>query len=293
MGAQPQYEEVAGIKVFRVEGNPGIAWDDVLRDNFTPGKADSLNDTPVRVVGKRVDAAGILSNKEMRVALELGHIVQDPFDPTLINGSSIDFRLGHYFYRTDVSGSGNGVYNPYDKRDIDRYFGEPLVAQPLRELGTLKNLIGEAALENIDPEQPTILLRPRERILAHTLEFIGIRAPGTTTMLAKSTTGRNGVVVCKDAGLGDPSYIGRWTMEIQNDNDEYFPLQVGMRIGQLVFYATGGVEGDYTTLSGNYQSTTDLEELKRTWQPSMMKPRSDKTVVTMPPIVDGLGEGMM
>lgn len=237
---------------------------------------------------------GVYSNTQIKTAISTGHIIQYPAAPELINASSIDVRLGYHFYRTDIPDSeGNDkIYNPYDEDDIVRYFGEPLVAQPLREIGKLDELVDSRLLDNIDPDQPVILMRPHERILAHTHEFIGIKAPGTSSMQAKSTTGRNGIVVCKDAGWGDPGYINRWTMEIQNDNDEYVPLQVGMPIAQLVFYHTGEVEGDYTTLTGNYQAGTNLEELVANWTPSQMLPKSHRTKVKLPPNVDGLKEGL-
>lgn len=238
------------------------------------------------------ERTGVYSNVQIHEAIEQGHIVQYPPAPELINASSIDVRLGHHFYRTDISGNGQRIYNPFDEDDIDRYFGNPLEAQPLRDLGKLQKLIGRQSLANIHPNQPVILMRPHERILGHTHEFIGIKAPGTSSMQAKSTTGRNGIVVCKDAGWGDPGYIGRWTMEIQNDNDEYVPLQVGMPIAQIVFYHTGEVEGDYTTLSGNYQTSTNLEELVKTWTPQSMLPRSNRMKVKLPPVVLGLQEGL-
>lgn len=234
---------------------------------------------------------GVYSNTQIVDAIAKGHIIQYPAAPELINASSIDVRLGHHFYRTDIQ-DGERVYNLFDEADITRYFGEPLVAQPLKELGKLKELIGDEALRNIDPTQPIILMRPHERILAHTHEFIGIKAPGTSSMQAKSTTGRNGIVVCKDAGWGDPGYINRWTMEIQNDNDEYLPLQVGMPIAQIVFYHTGEVTGDYTTLTGNYQASTNLEELVAHWHPSQMLPKSNRMQVSLPPVVDGLSDGL-
>ncbi|MGV9001860.1 MAG: dCTP deaminase [Candidatus Saccharimonadaceae bacterium] len=238
-----------------------------------------------------LEATGVYSNAQIIEAIKSGHIIQDPPAPELINGSSIDVRLGHYFYRTDTENTGK-IYNPFDENDIKRYFGEVLEAQPLKELRRVEELIGKRALKNIDPEQPVILLRPHERILGHTLEFIGIRAPGTSSMQAKSTTGRNGIVVCKDAGWGDPGYFSRWTMEIQNDNDEYVPLQVGMPIAQIAFYHTGLVNGDYSTLSGNYQSTEDIEEIKRLWTPEAMLPRSNRMKVKLPPVVLGLKEGL-
>lgn len=237
------------------------------------------------------EQTGVYSNVQIIEAIESGHIIQHPAAPELINASSVDVRLGYHFFRTDIQ-DGESIYNPFDEADISRYFGEPLEAQPLRDIGTLKRLIGSNALKNIDTDQPVILMRPHERILAHTHEFIGIKAPGTSSMQAKSTTGRNGIVVCKDAGWGDPGYINRWTMEIQNDNDEYVPLQVGMPIAQIAFYHTGEVSGDYTTLSGNYQSTTDLDEIVKNWTPYSMLPRSNRMKVKLPPIIEGLQEGL-
>jgi len=240
---------------------------------------------------RNLETSGVYSNTQINEAIERGHIIQYPSAPELINASSIDVRLGHHFYRTDIH-DGERIYNPFDEDDIARYFGEALEAQPLRDLGKLRDIMGYTALKNINPDQPVILMRPHERILAHTHEFIGIKAPGTSSMQAKSTTGRNGIVVCKDAGWGDPGYINRWTMEIQNDNDEYLPLQVGMPIAQIVFYHTGEVEGDYTTLTGNYQASTNLEELVKNWRPSQMLPKSNRMRVSMPPVVDGLAEGL-
>jgi len=236
-------------------------------------------------------ATGVYSNVQIIEAIENGHIIQYPAAPELINASSVDVRLGYHFFRTDVQ-KGESVYNPFDEDDIKRYFGEPLEAQPLKELGKLKDLIDKKVLANIDPNQPVILMRPHERILAHTHEFIGIKAPGTSSMQAKSTTGRNGIVVCKDAGWGDPGYINRWTMEIQNDNDEYVPLQVGMPIAQIAFYHTGEVSGEYSTLSGNYQSSTDFKEIVASWTPYSMLPRSHRMQVKLPPAVKGLTKGL-
>jgi len=236
-------------------------------------------------------ATGVYSNVQIIEAIKNGHIIQYPAAPELINASSVDVRLGYHFFRTDVQ-KDESVYNPFDEDDIKRYFGEPLEAQPLKELGKLKDLIDKKVLANIDPNQPVILMRPHERILAHTHEFIGIKAPGTSSMQAKSTTGRNGIVVCKDAGWGDPGYINRWTMEIQNDNDEYVPLQVGMPIAQIAFYHTGEVSGEYSTLSGNYQSSTDFEEIIAQWTPYSMLPRSHRMEVKLPPTVKGLKKGL-
>jgi len=238
---------------------------------------------------------GVYSNTQIIEALESGHIVQYPTAPELINGSSIDVRLGYNFYVTDQATQRKGLYNPHDEEDVKRYFGEPLVALPLREHDSVRRKLGLQTLKGIDPDHPIIILRPGERILGHTHEFIGIKAPGTTSMQAKSSTGRNGITVCKDAGWGDPGYINRWTMEIQNENeDEYVPIAVGVPIAQLVFMHTGIVSGDYTTLSGNYQASTDLQELVASWTPDQMLPKTYRRPIeadNFPVAIEGLSEG--
>lgn len=235
-----------------------------------------------------VSNSGIYSDLEIIEAIESGHIVQYPSAPELINNSSVDVRLGMNFYRTDQSTQRPGVYNPYDQDDIDRYFGEPLRAEPLREQGEFHRRLGISALKGISEDYPVILLRPGERILAHTHEFIGIRTPGTSSMHAKSTTGRNGVTVCKDAGWGDGGYINRWTMEIQNENeDEYVPLPFGMLIAQIVFHHTGIQKAGYAELTGNYQTSNDLDEIVKNWKVESMRPVPKK--FQLPPPIAQVG----
>lgn len=230
-----------------------------------------------------ISTSGVFSNTEIIQAIEDGHIIQYPSAPELINGSSVDVRLGYNFYVTDRSTKQEGLYNPYDEEDVERYFGEPLIARPLRDHEGLHRKLGLETLKGIDPDHPLIILRPHERILGHTHEFIGIDETGTSSMWAKSTTGRNGITVCKDAGLGDPGYFNRWTMEIENSNEsEHVPLPVGMAIAQLVFFHTGPVKSNYTELSGNYQTSSDIKELVRDWQPSLMLPKTYRKMVARP-----------
>lgn len=231
---------------------------------------------------------GIYSNTQIHADLTSGNIVIDPFTPSHVNGSSYDVLLGEYFYK-----SGNEeedkLYNPYSASDVTRHFGEVMRAQPLSEHSTIIKKLGITGIENVPADHPVIILRPHERILAHTHEFIGIKQ-GTTSMQARSTTGRNGIVVCMDAGWGDPGYINRWTMEIKNHNEQYVVLPVGIRIAQIVFHQTGEVEGEYSQLSGKYQTalSSDLATIKANWKPSDMLPRAYKDVIELPPAVDGV-----
>lgn len=228
---------------------------------------------------------GVFSNTEIIADIESGNIVVDPYNPSHVNGSSYDVLLGEYFYK-----SGNEevdkLYNPYAEHDVAKHFGEVMRAQPLREHSHIISKLGITDIENIPADHPVIILRPHERILAHTHEFIGIKH-GTTSMQARSTTGRNGIVVCMDAGWGDPGYINRWTMEIKNHNEQYVVLPVGIRVAQIVFHHTGDVEGEYSRLSGKYQTngSHDLAAIKANWKPADMLPKAYKdTIESLPPI---------
>jgi dCTP deaminase len=213
----------------------------------------------------------VYSNLEIEAAIKDGHIIFHPYQPEHINGSSVDVTLGEWFYRTDRK-SPVAVYNPFDKVEVDRYFG---YAQKAVTHQAWCDATGNEPLANIPLDHPVIVLEPGERILAHTQEFIGILPPGTTSMQSRSTWGRNGVAVCFDAGWGDPGYVNRWTLEIYNLNQRHsIVLPVGERIAQLVFMHTGEVRGSYESLSGKYNSTTDLESLIANWKPEQMLPRA-------------------
>lgn len=217
---------------------------------------------------------GVYSNRQIKEAIKTGHIVFHPFTEEHIAGSSIDVTLGNWYYRTERHRSG-GFYNPFDESDVNRYFDGPFHAST-HEIWAKEH--GRRQFAGIPNSHPIIVLQPGERILAHTHEFIGIKAPGTSTMQARSTWGRNGVAVCLDAGWGDPGYINRWTMEIYNMNQhESVVLPVGERIAQIVFYHTGPVDSEYSKISGKYQTTTgddDLITLVNNWRPGQMLPRA-------------------
>lgn len=238
---------------------------------------------------------GVYSNTEILAAIDDGKIVCEPFNPAHVSEASLDFTLGHYFYKQEYQPDATGVYNPFDESDVARYFKGPLEAMSHKELCKKE---GKPLFANIPEDHPIIVLKPGERILGHTHEFVGIRAHGgACEVKSRSSWGRNGVAVCFDAGWVDPGYINRITLEIYNLNmHESVVLPVGERVGQLIFHHTGPVEGGYASgrggMSGKYQTTDDLEELKRTWKPEMMLPRAFKDQRKAAPIIDGLAPGM-
>jgi len=236
----------------------------------------------------------VYSNVQITNAVKDGTIVCVPFNEKHVSEASLDFTLGHYFYKQEYS-EDTRVYNPFDKSDVDRYFKGPLEAMPHAQWCEEN---GFTLFDNIPEDHPIIVLRPGERILAHTHEFVGIRPHGgASEVKSRSSWGRNGVAVCFDAGWIDPGYINRITLEIYNLNQhESVVLPVGERIGQLIFHTTGEIDGDYSDgrkgMSGKYQHTSDLDELIATWSPDQMLPRAYKDQRHAAPVIPGLPKGM-
>lgn len=237
----------------------------------------------------------VYSNKDINAAVTDKTIVCVPFDPTHVSEASLDITLGHYFYKQEYNEQ-YSVYNPFDPTDVSRYFKGPLTAQKHSEWAE-KN--GREPFTNIPAGHPIIVLKPGERILAHTHEFVGIRPDGGACEIrSRSSWGRNGVAVCFDAGWIDPGYINRITLEIFNLNQhESVVLPVGERIGQIIFHHTGEVEGTYSGgrggMSGKYQHSDDLKELIATWSPEQMLPKAYRDSRVMPPRIDGLPDGTL
>ncbi len=219
---------------------------------------------------------GVYSNTQIREALKEGHIVCVPFNTKHVAHASLDVTLGYYYYRTGQITKGY-IYNPFDQKDVKRYFEG---AQRAVAHKTWCKENGIELLAGIPPNHPVIPLKPGERILAHTHEFFGIKPPGAYEIKSRSSWGRNGIAVCFDAGWVDPGYINRLTLEIYNLNEhETILLPVGERIAQAIFHETGPVEGNYGEgrnggFSGKYQSGTDLTQLIMNWEPELMLPKA-------------------
>lgn len=236
----------------------------------------------------------VYSNTEIKAAIKDGTIVSVPYNEAHVSEASLDFTLGHYFYKQEFQEEAR-VYNPFDPDEVARYFKGPLEAMPHIEWC---EKYGYKLFKNIPKDHPIIVLRPGERILAHTHEFVGIRAHGgAAEVRSRSSWGRNGVAICFDAGWVDPGYVNRITLEIYNLNmHESVVLPVGERVGQLIFHKTGLVDGDYSEgrkgMSGKYQHTDDLQQLISTWSPDQMLPRNYKDVRKIQPVIPELPNGL-
>jgi dCTP deaminase len=213
-----------------------------------------------------------LSDKKILEARSAGDIIIEPFISKNLATSSYDVTLGEWYFREQGPNYETSIYNIYNKKHTDRVWGTiPTKAQKAKEV--FKHL-SHFDSEGISPNDLVILLEPGETILGHTNEFIGGKNHITTMMKARSSMGRNFIEVCKCAGWGDVGYTNRWTMEITNNSRHYaIPLVVGRRIAQIIFFETGEILAKDYTVSGKYQQSTNIKELKKQWKPTDMLPK--------------------
>lgn len=215
---------------------------------------------------------GVLSNTDILNGLETGDVVMSDFKPENLNGSSYDVTLGEYFYTTDKV-QRLRTLNTRSESSISQHFEGP--HQAITNAAWAEKY-HRRPFPNIGLDEKIIVLEPGERILAHTEEFIGAVGDKTTQMQSRSTAGRLGIATCFCAGWGDPGFVNRWTMEVYNLNDEQAVLVTGDRVSQIIFSHTGEVQGEYSSMSGNYQkeAAADIETIMRDWDPSAMLPKT-------------------
>jgi dCTP deaminase len=150
----------------------------------------------------------ILSDRSILEAIASGRLGIDPFDPKLVQPSSIDVRLDDKFL----------VFRNTKRAFID-------VKQPADDL-----------MEMIDvgADEP-MFLHPHEFILGSTIERVRMPDDLVARLEGRSSLGRLGVVIHSTAGFIDPAFEGHVTLEISNLANLPIALYPGMRIGQLSF----------------------------------------------------------
>jgi dCTP deaminase len=148
----------------------------------------------------------LLSDRDLTAELKAGSLGIEPFEPALVQPSSIDFRLDHMFR----------VFNNHLYTHID-----PAIRQD--ELTSLVEVAdGEA-----------FVLHPGEFVLASTLEVITLGDSLAGRVEGKSSLGRLGLLTHSTAGFIDPGFSGHITLELSNVANLPIKLWPGMKIGQL------------------------------------------------------------
>lgn len=151
----------------------------------------------------------LLSDRDIRAEIESGRVTLDPYEPDLIQPSSIDVRLDRYFRLFD-----NHRYAVID----------PALDQP--EL---------TRLVDVDPGEP-LVLHPGEFVLGSTYERVDLPDDVAARLEGKSSLGRLGLLTHSTAGFIDPGFSGHVTLELSNVATLPILLWPGMKIGQMCFF---------------------------------------------------------
>ena len=173
----------------------------------------------------------VLSDRTIRAEIDSGRIVIEPFDPKLIQPSSIDVRVDRRFRVFH-----NARY-PY----ID-------VRQPMDDLT-------EAV--TVEGDRPFIL-HPGEFVLGQTLERVTLPNDLVARLEGKSSLGRLGLLIHSTAGFVDSGFSGNLTLELSNVANLPITIYHGMPIGQISFMRMDGpVERGYGSRGNKYQGQTE------------------------------------
>ena len=153
----------------------------------------------------------LLSDRDIRAELAAGRVVLDPFDPIMVQPSSVDVRMDKFFR----------VFENHRYPHID-----PAIEQP-----DLTRLVEPAV------DEPFIL-HPGEFVLASTYEVITLPDDLAGRLEGKSSLGRLGLLTHSTAGWIDPGFSGHVTLELSNVATLPIKLWPGMKIGQLCLFRT-------------------------------------------------------
>ena len=148
----------------------------------------------------------LLSDRDIAAEIKAGRVQVEPFEPKMIQPSSVDVRLDRFFR----------VFENHKYEVID-----PSVEQP--------DLTGEVAVSPDD----FFILHPGEFVLASTYEVITLPDDIAGRLEGKSSLGRLGLLTHSTAGFIDPGFSGHITLELSNVANLPVKLYPGMKIGQL------------------------------------------------------------
>src|SRR6267154_2742062 len=153
----------------------------------------------------------VLSDVDIKRYLAVGKIKISPdLPPEQFGSCSVDFRLGNEF--SIFEHSRHAFIDLRDKRGIEDIMKSVIV-----------------------PDGESFILQPREFALAITLESLELDDEVLGRLEGRSSLGRIGIIVHGTAGLFDPGWVGKATLELSNLGRMPVALYPGMRICSFTF----------------------------------------------------------
>ncbi len=161
----------------------------------------------------------VLSDRTIREEIESGRLVFDPYEPSMVQPSSVDVRVDNQFR----------VFHNARYPFID-------VRQPMDDLTELVEVAEDAPF----------ILHPGEFVLGQTLERVRLPDDLVARLEGKSSLGRLGLLIHSTAGFVDAGFEGNLTLELSNVANLPITIYHGMPIGQISFMRMDGpVESPY------------------------------------------------
>ena len=151
----------------------------------------------------------LLSDRDIRSCVDSGRVRLEPWDPQMIQPSSVDVHLDRFFR----------LFNNHKYPVID-----PAADQP-----ELTRLVDVSA-------QGSLILHPGEFVLGSTYEKVTLADDVAARLEGKSSLGRLGLLTHSTAGFIDPGFSGHVTLELSNTATLPIVLYPGMKVGQLCFF---------------------------------------------------------
>jgi dCTP deaminase len=169
----------------------------------------------------------VLSDRTIRRLLGEGRIEIDPYDPALLQPSSVDVRVDRYFR-------------------VFRNSRYPFIDVKQEQ---------EGMTELVEIGDEAFILHPGEFVLGSTLERVKLPDDLVARLEGKSSLGRLGLLIHSTAGFIDPGWDGHVTLELSNVANLPVTIYPGMKIGQISFvqltepaetpYGTGEIGSKY------------------------------------------------
>jgi dCTP deaminase len=160
----------------------------------------------------------VLSDRTIREEIESGRLVFDPYEPSMVQPSSVDVRVDNRFR----------VFHNARYPFID-------VRQPMDDLTEL-----------VEVAEEPFILHPGEFVLGQTLERVRLPDDLVARLEGKSSLGRLGLLIHSTAGFVDAGFEGNLTLELSNVANLPITIYHGMPIGQISFMRMDGpVESPY------------------------------------------------
>ena len=151
----------------------------------------------------------LLSARDIKAEIDSDRVRLEPYDPGMIQPSSIDVRLDKFF------------------RLFDNH-KDPVI-DPSQDQPDLTRLV------EVEPNDGFVL-HPGEFVLGSTLETVTLPDDLAARVEGKSSLGRLGLMTHATAGFVDPGFSGHVTLELSNVATLPIILWPGMKIGQLCFF---------------------------------------------------------